>query len=65
MTCSGGSTNTSWDKFAGRETGKDAGAFYTPRSVVRTLVEMVFWLVEEPLAATEGSEFNPSTAHHI
>jgi type I restriction enzyme M protein len=28
-------------QFAGRETGKDAGAFYTPRSVVRTLVEML------------------------
>lgn len=26
-------------EFAGKETGKDAGAFYTPRSVVRTLVE--------------------------
>lgn len=28
-------------QFAGRETGKDAGTFYTPRSVVRTLVEML------------------------
>ena len=28
-------------QFAGRETGKDAGAFYTPRSVVRTLVQML------------------------
>lgn len=28
-------------KFAGKETGKDAGAFYTPRSVVKTLVEML------------------------
>jgi type I restriction enzyme M protein len=28
-------------QFAGKETGKDAGAFYTPRSVVRTLVEMI------------------------
>lgn len=28
-------------QFAGRETGKDAGVFYTPRSVVRTLVEML------------------------
>ena len=28
-------------QFAGKETGKDAGAFYTPRSVVRTLVEML------------------------
>jgi type I restriction enzyme M protein len=26
-------------QFAGKETGKDAGAFYTPRSVVRALVE--------------------------
>jgi type I restriction enzyme M protein len=28
-------------QFAGKETGKDAGAFYTPRSVVATLVEML------------------------
>jgi len=28
-------------QFAGKETGKDAGAFYTPRPVVRTLVEML------------------------
>jgi type I restriction enzyme M protein len=28
-------------QFAGKETGKDAGAFYTPRSVVRTLVQML------------------------
>lgn len=28
-------------EFAGKETGKDAGAFYTPRSVVRLLVEML------------------------
>lgn len=28
-------------QFAGKETGKDAGAFYTPRSVVQTLVEML------------------------
>ncbi len=29
-------------QFAGKETGKDAGSFYTPpRSVVRTLVEML------------------------
>ena len=28
-------------QFAGKETGKDAGAFYTPRSVVRTLVKML------------------------
>ncbi|MCB0878272.1 MAG: SAM-dependent DNA methyltransferase [Thermoleophilia bacterium] len=28
-------------QFAGKETGKDAGAFYTPRSVVKTLVEML------------------------
>lgn len=28
-------------QFAGKETGKEAGAFYTPRSVVKTLVEML------------------------
>ncbi|MEV4536273.1 class I SAM-dependent DNA methyltransferase [Asanoa sp. NPDC049518] len=28
-------------QFAGKETGKDAGAFYTPRSVVKTLIEML------------------------
>lgn len=28
-------------QFAGKETGKEAGAFYTPRWVVRTLVEML------------------------
>ena len=28
-------------QFAGRESGKDAGAFYTPRSVVKVLVEML------------------------
>lgn len=28
-------------EFAGKETGKDAGAFYTPRSVVKLLVEML------------------------
>ena len=28
-------------QFAGKETGKDAGAFYTPRAVVKTLVEML------------------------
>lgn len=28
-------------QFAGKETGKDAGAYYTPRSVVKTLVEML------------------------
>ncbi|GEK80140.1 class I SAM-dependent DNA methyltransferase [Agrococcus baldri] len=28
-------------QFAGKESGKDAGAFYTPRSVVKTLVEML------------------------
>lgn len=28
-------------EFAGKETGKDAGAFYTPRSIVRLLVEML------------------------
>lgn len=38
-------------QFAGKETGKDAGAFYTPRSVVRTLVEML-----EPF---EGRVYDP------
>ena len=28
-------------QFAGKETGKDAGAFYTPRSIVKLLVEMI------------------------
>ncbi len=28
-------------QFAGKETGKEAGAFYTPRSVVKTLVDML------------------------
>lgn len=28
-------------QFAGKETGKEGGAFYTPRSVVKTLVEML------------------------
>ena len=28
-------------EFAGKETGKDAGAFYTPRSIVQLLVEML------------------------
>jgi type I restriction enzyme M protein len=39
-------------QFAGKETGKDAGAFYTPRSVVRTLVEML-----EPF---HGRVYDPS-----
>lgn len=39
-------------QFAGKETGKDAGAFYTPRSVVRTLVEML-----EPF---RGRVFDPA-----
>jgi len=39
-------------QFAGRETGKDAGAFYTPRSVVKTLVEML-----EPIA---GRVYDPA-----
>lgn len=38
-------------QFAGKETGKDAGAFYTPRSVVKTLVEML-----EPY---EGRVYDP------
>jgi type I restriction enzyme M protein len=39
-------------QFAGKETGKDAGAFYTPRSVVKTLVEML-----EPF---RGRVFDPA-----
>ena len=39
-------------QFAGKETGKDAGAFYTPRSVVKTLVEML-----EPY---EGRVYDPA-----
>jgi type I restriction enzyme M protein len=39
-------------QFAGKETGKDAGAFYTPRSIVRTLVEML-----EPY---EGRVYDPA-----
>ncbi|MAY97855.1 MAG: N-6 DNA methylase [Nocardioides sp.] len=39
-------------QFAGKETGKDAGAFYTPRSVVKTLVEML-----EPF---EGLVYDPA-----
>jgi type I restriction enzyme M protein len=39
-------------QFAGKETGKDAGAFYTPRSVVRTLVRML-----EPY---KGRVFDPA-----
>jgi type I restriction enzyme M protein len=39
-------------RFAGKETGMDAGAFYTPRSVVRTLVEML-----EPY---QGRVFDPA-----
>lgn len=39
-------------QFAGKETGKDAGAFYTPRSIVKTLVEML-----EPF---EGRVYDPA-----
>ena len=39
-------------QFAGKETGKDAGAFYTPRSVVKTLVGML-----EPF---EGRVYDPA-----
>jgi type I restriction enzyme M protein len=39
-------------QFAGKETGKDAGAFYTPRSVVKTLVEM--------LAPFHGRVYDPA-----
>ncbi|ETJ97121.1 type I restriction-modification system subunit M [Propionimicrobium sp. BV2F7] len=38
-------------QFAGKETGKEGGAFYTPRSVVQTLVEM--------LQPFEGRVFDP------
>lgn len=38
-------------QFAGKETGKEGGAFYTPRSVVQTLVEML-----EPF---EGRVYDP------
>lgn len=44
-------------QFAGKETGKDAGAFYTPRSVVRTLVEMLepfHGRVYDPAAGSGG-----------
>lgn len=40
-------------QFAGKETGKDAGAYYTPRSVVKTLVEML-----EPF---EGRVYDPAS----
>jgi type I restriction enzyme M protein len=39
-------------QFAGKEQGKEGGAFYTPRSVVKTLVEML-----EPY---EGRVYDPS-----
>jgi type I restriction enzyme M protein len=39
-------------QFAGKETGKDAGVFYTPRSVVKTLVEM--------LAPFKGRVYDPA-----
>lgn len=39
-------------QFAGKETGKDAGSFYTPRCVVKTLVEML-----EPF---HGRVFDPA-----
>lgn len=42
-------------QFAGKETGKDAGAFYTPRSVVKTLVEML-----EPYKGRVYEAFNPT-----
>lgn len=44
-------------QFAGKETGKDAGAFYTPRSVVKTLVEMLepyHGRVYDPAAGSGG-----------
>ena len=39
-------------QFAGKETGKDAGSFYTPRSIVKLLVEML-----EPY---KGRVFDPA-----
>lgn len=42
-------------QFAGKESGKDAGAFYTPRSVVKTLVEML-----EPYKGRVYEAFNPT-----
>ena len=44
-------------QFAGKETGKDAGAFYTPRWVVRLLVEMLepyHGRVYDPAAGSGG-----------
>ena len=44
-------------QFAGNETGKDAGAFYTPRSVVKVLVEMLepyHGRVYDPAAGSGG-----------
>lgn len=44
-------------QFAGKETGKDAGAYYTPRSVVKTLVEMLepyHGRVYDPAAGSGG-----------
>ncbi len=44
-------------QFAGKETGKDAGAFYTPRSVVKTLVEMLepyYGRVYDPACGSGG-----------
>ncbi|GAA4157936.1 class I SAM-dependent DNA methyltransferase [Gryllotalpicola daejeonensis] len=44
-------------QFAGKESGKDAGAFYTPRSVVKTLVEMLepfHGRVYDPAAGSGG-----------
>lgn len=42
-------------QFAGKETGKEGGAFYTPRSVVRTLVEML-----EPYEGRVLEAFSPT-----
>ncbi|MDP9833188.1 N-6 DNA methylase [Trueperella abortisuis] len=44
-------------QFAGKETGKEGGAFYTPRSVVQTLVEM--------LQPYQGRVLEPKTADLI
>lgn len=42
-------------QFAGKETGKEAGAYYTPRSVVQTLVEML-----QPFEGRVFEAFNPT-----
>lgn len=44
-------------QFAGKETGKEGGAFYTPRSVVQTLVEML-----QPFAGRVLETYRPEWA---